>query len=1018
MKKITISLVFIFIVFADILAQKEYFQQEVNVKMEVTLDDNSHTLIGTIEMEYINHSPDELNEIYMHLWANAYKNRESAFNKQKLRNGSTRFYFAKDSDLGNFSLLNFNVDGASVEWDYDPKHPDIALLKLDKPLKPEGRIVISTPFQLKIPASFSRLGHVGQSYQMTQWYPKPAVYDKDGWHPMPYLDMGEFYYEFGNYDVKITLPSNYVVGSTGVLQNESEKSFLQEKINWTNEKLAQIDSLPKVSTFPESSPEMKTLHYTAEQVHDFAWFADKRFYVQKSEVKLASGRIVDTWVMFTNDEAEMWKDAINYVDRSVKFYSEHVGEYPYPQASAVQSALSAGGGMEYPMITVIGLMGDPQSLDGVITHEVGHNWFYGILAFNERDHVWMDEGLNSYYDHRYTEIYYKEPNLFLLPKFMMKSTDLNELELGYLFQARRNLDQAPQTASNDFKPINYWLGGYEKPAQFFRMTEKYLGTDEFDRIMKDFYQKWKFKHPQPEDFRNHFEKETNKNLDWLFDGMINSNGKIDYAVKKIKTGNDYQLTIKNKGDISSPFSASGVKDEKIVHTQWYEGFEGSKEVTFQKGDYDQIVIDEERYTLDIDRRNNNIKTSGILKTIEPLNFKFFTGLENSKKTNIYWLPLISWNNYDKTMLGLALYNTTLPANQFEFSVAPMYSVVTKDLTGLANFKYNIYPDKDKLSKVSFDLGLKRYNFKYVSKDKYYLKYHRISPGVNFEFGGKDASPIRQSIGVRAVFLSEEEDQRDSTGVYLGNEYEHAQFYQLSYTFKNRKAPNPFGLGIMLEQANYKTFLGDQSFLKGSLTFASAFTYKPGKAVYFRIFAGGFLQNTRRDAGNVSNSSTRGSFALTSQGHNDYTNEHLFLGRSDQDGIWSQQIVLKEGGMKNAFGSAFGIGQSNNFVFACNIKADLPQRLPLGLPLKPYFDFGYFDNATPAGSDATFKDQFLWSGGLMFDFFNGRMGVYFPLVNSDNINTLYKQNKNYWGRVSFNLELNKFNPWKLVDEIDF
>lgn len=1018
MKEKILCLLLVLLGYTLTTAQKPYFQQEVNVNIEANLNDTDHTLAGTIEMEYINHSPDQLNEIYMHLWANAFKNRRSAFNRQKLRQGSTRFYFAKDSELGNYSQLDFRVDDSSVNWDFLPDHPDIALLQLDKTLPPGGKIIISTPFKLKIPASFSRLGHVGQSYQMTQWYPKPAVYDNKGWHPMPYLDMGEFYYEFGDYDVKITLPANYVVGATGVLQGDAEFAFLEEKIKWTNEVLQDLDTLPRISIFPESSAEMKTLHYRAEDVHDFAWFADKRFYVQKSQVALASGRQVDTWVMFTNEEIDLWKNAINYVDRSVKFYSEHVGEYPYPQATAVQSALSAGGGMEYPMITVIGLSGNAQALDNVITHEVGHNWFYGILAFNERDHVWMDEGLNSYYDHRYTEQYYDSDDLEILPDFLAKTTDISQLELAYLFQARRNLDQAPQTHSDEFKPINYWLGGYEKPAQFFRMTEKYLGTEEFDRIMKGFYQKWKFKHPQPEDFRDYFEKETDKDLDWLFDGMIHSNGKIDYAITRINEGRNFTLTIKNKGDIASPFPVSGMKDGALVKTRWYEGFSGEKNIEFEKGDYDQIVIDALRYTLEVDRRNNNIKTRGLLKTVEPLKFKFLTGLENSQQTSLYWLPIASWNNYDKTMLGLALYNTSLPANKFEFSLAPMYSFTTNDLTGLANFKYNIFTKSDKLSRVSFDLGIKRYNYNYISIDDYYLKYNRISPGLTLRFGGKDASPIKQRIEARAVLIYDEVANRDDMGVYLGNDIEGTQIYQLAYTLSNSRAPNPFGLQLKLEQQSYESFRGDQNYVKASFTFKNAFIYKPGRAIYFRFFGGAFLQNSNRNAGSVSNRSVRGSFALTHQGFNDYAYEDLYLGRSEQDGIWSQQVNIREGGMKNAFGSPYMIGQSNNFILSCNLKADLPGRLPLGIPLKPYFDFGYFDNATSIGADATFQDQFLWSGGLMLEFFNEKIGFYFPLINSDNMKIPYADKDNYWGRVTFSIDFNDLSPWKIVDNLEF
>ncbi len=1021
MKNIAITFVFVFGMLVNSYAQKDYFQQEVNVKMDVTLNDVSHTLSGNIEMEYVNNSPDELTEIYMHLWANAYKNRSSAFSKQKLRDGSTKFYFAKDNDLGNLSQLNFMVDDTSIEWDYDPTHPDIALLKLNKPLKPGDRIMITTPFKLKIPASFSRLGHVGQSYQMTQWYPKPAVYDKDGWHPMPYLDMGEFYSEFGDYEVKITLPQNYVVGSTGVLEdNEKEEDFLQKRIKETNEIMAKVDGFKNGNirdTIPDSSPEIKTLIYKADNVHDFAWFADKRFYVQKSAVTLASGKTVDTWVMFTNKETELWKDAMSYVDRAVKFYSEKVGEYPYPQASAVQSALSAGGGMEYPMITVIGLSGDAQALDNVITHEVGHNWFYGILAFDERDHVWMDEGLNSYYDHRYTLQYYTGDGIEIAPDFLMKSTDMSTLEMGYLFQARRNLDQAPQTPSNDFVPINYWLGGYEKPAQFFRMTEMYLGTETFDRIMQSFYKEWEFKHPQPEDLRSHFEKGTDKDLGWLFDGMINSNGHIDYAVKGIQSKEDYEITIENKGEIRSPFPVSGIKDGKIVHTQWYEGFEGAKSISLKKGDYDLIVIDEERVTLDIDRRNNNVKPSGIFKKIEPVKLKFLTGIENSKKTSLYWSPLATWNNYDGLMLGGLFYNTSIPANKFEFSIAPMYAIDSKDVIGLANFKYNIYPDGDKLSRVSFDLRLKRYNYNYNEVKDYYEKYNRISPGLTFKFGGKKAGTIKQTLELRAVIINDEDAQFEG-GAYSGNESETSVVYQASYTFKNRKAPNPYAFTVLLEQQSYEAFTGDENYLKASLSLARAFSYKRGRAVYFRLFGGAFLQNSRRDAGNVSNRGTRGTFALTHQGFNDYTYENLYLGRSEQNGFLSQQISIKEGGMKNAFGSAHAIGQSNNFILSCNIKADLPMRLPLRIPLKPYFDFGYFDDARSIASASSFKDQFLWSGGLMLDFFNGGIGVYFPIVNSSNMESPYADKNNYWGKVTFNIEFNKLTPWKLMDNIEF
>jgi len=450
---------------------QNYFQQEVNYRINVTLDDVAHTIAGDIIIEYQNNSPHQLDSIWMHLWGNAFKGQNSAFAKQKLRTGDTKFYFAKDKDLGYYTNLDFSAYGQKVPWAFDKHHPDIAVLLLPQPLQPGGKIVINTPFTLKIPASWSRLGHVGTSYQMTQWFPKPAVYDATGWHPMPYLDQGEFYAEFGNFDVTITLPENYVVGATGSLQTESEVRFLEQKVAETKGFIK--NGFPKGEDYPPSATAMKTIRYTAEMVHDFAWFADKRFHVVKDEAVMPSGKKVEAWGMFTNKEAELWVRGAEYVRRALEFYSQHVGEYPWPQATAVHSALSAGGGMEYPMITVIGNSNSARGLDNVITHEVGHNWFCELLASNERNHAWMDEGMNTYYEYRYMRQYYGSRADFGLPKFLANGLDGDAYELAFNFQCRRRQDQAPDTHSDDFSQINYRLE---------RLCEARLGLRSFGAI--------------------------------------------------------------------------------------------------------------------------------------------------------------------------------------------------------------------------------------------------------------------------------------------------------------------------------------------------------------------------------------------------------------------------------------------------------------------------------------------------------------------------------------------------------
>ncbi|MFM8243930.1 MAG: hypothetical protein ACKN86_14100, partial [Crocinitomicaceae bacterium] len=180
--------------YATFSMSQKYWQQEVNYKINVSLDDQNHYLRGFESMEYVNNSPNVLEKLYIHLWPNAYRNRNSALAKQLYKNGQTELFFGPDSDRGWIDSLNFKSEGAMLKWDYDPEHMDICILQLAKPLRPGERITIETPFKVKIPSGeISRLGHVGQSYQITQWYPKPAVYDKNGWNAMPYLNQGEFY---------------------------------------------------------------------------------------------------------------------------------------------------------------------------------------------------------------------------------------------------------------------------------------------------------------------------------------------------------------------------------------------------------------------------------------------------------------------------------------------------------------------------------------------------------------------------------------------------------------------------------------------------------------------------------------------------------------------------------------------------------------------------------------------------------------------------------------------------------
>jgi Peptidase family M1 domain len=513
-----------------------YFQQQVDYKIDVTLNDVDNTLDGAVKIEYTNNSPDTLHYIWFHLWPNAYKNDKTAFSDQLLQNGRTDFYFSDYDKRGYINRLDFKVNGATARLEDHPQYIDVAKLILPLFLAPGQTINISTPFHEKIPFNFSRGGHVEQTYQITQWYPKPAVYDNRGWHPIPYLDQGEFYSEFGNFDVQVTVPKNYVVAATGELQNEEEKKWLLERsklqfpANPQPEKVSKL-KLRKNKDEPESiisTKETKTLRYLQKDVHDFAWFADKRFIVRTDTMQLQSGKIIEAYSFFTPSGAAVWKNSIQFIKDAIRTRSLWLGEYPYNVVTALEARMGFSGGMEYPTITSISPAASEKDLDLTIEHEVGHNWNYGILGSDERQHPWMDEGMNTYFDNRYIENKYPGRSLADIDtksSFLRARLPQDVPDWLYRSLLSKKADQPVETPSEKFSELNYSMIAYYKTGKWMKVLQDYVGNYVFDSCLHEYFEKWKFKHPQPEDFKKVVEDVSGKNVDSVFN-LLNKKGSL------------------------------------------------------------------------------------------------------------------------------------------------------------------------------------------------------------------------------------------------------------------------------------------------------------------------------------------------------------------------------------------------------------------------------------------------------------------------------------------------------------
>lgn len=536
MNKLAILLLLIFCG-AAVQAQP-YWQQQVDYTIDVTLNDPDKSLDGFVRISYTNNSPDTLSFIWFHCWPNAYKNDRTAFSEQLLANGRTDFYFSDKQQRGYMNRLDFRVDGQEAKMEDHPLYIDIIKVNLPNPLPPGHSITLTTPFHEKLPYNFSRGGYTVRpsdapaktilrpdpstsglrprtsgppaspkpahhafgkppatpqppptvAYQITQWYPKPAVYDRQGWHPIPYLDQGEFYSEFGNFDVRITVPNNLIVAATGELQDAAG---------------------PQESDADVPATSTKTLHYKQDRIHDFAWFADRTFHTDHDTLRLPSGRIIDIYSYYTPTAPDGWSGSTTFIKDAVRFRSALIGEYPYNVVTAVQTKMGSTGGMEYPTITAINSPGPARDVDLTIEHEVGHNWFYGILGTNERRYPWMDEGINTYYDNRYETGKYPP----------VEDNNVPSLYSG----AVRKTDQPINTPSEDFTEENYFNIAYTKTGSWMKMLQDSLGTALFDRCMQQYFQQWQFKHPYPDDFRAAITRTANRPLDTLF-GLLDKKG--------------------------------------------------------------------------------------------------------------------------------------------------------------------------------------------------------------------------------------------------------------------------------------------------------------------------------------------------------------------------------------------------------------------------------------------------------------------------------------------------------------
>lgn len=506
-------------------AQPGRWQQGAQYEMDIDFDVERHQFKGQQTLVYINNSPDTLRQVFYHLYFNAFQPnsmmdvRSSSLPDADPRVGERIGNLSAD-EIGYHRVNSLTMDGKKVKYEVVGT---ILEVELPEPILPESKVVFEMEFESQVPVQIRRSGRnneEGIAYSMAQWYPKMCEYDYQGWHANPYVGR-EFYGIWGDFDVTIHMDPSYIIGATGYLQNPKEIGYGYTK-----------------NPVKHSGKEKLSWHFKAPNVHDFVWGADPDY--THTTYERADGMVMHFFYQENERTQENWEALPKIMDAAFEFINTNYGQYPYEQYSFIQGG---DGGMEYPMATLITGERSLPSLVGVSVHELMHSWYQMLLGTNEALYAWMDEGFTSWASSNVMN-HLREQGV--LPGNPADNPHRGSY-IGYANFSQSGLEEPLIVHADHFTTNSaYGVASYVKGAVFLEQLKYIIGEEAFDEGMLRYFDTWKFKHPNSNDFIRIMEKQSAIELDWYREYWINTTHTIDYGIQKVESDGRSAVAILEK----------------------------------------------------------------------------------------------------------------------------------------------------------------------------------------------------------------------------------------------------------------------------------------------------------------------------------------------------------------------------------------------------------------------------------------------------------------------------------------
>lgn len=602
MKRIFIPILFCLL--TNLSFSQNYWQQAVNYKMDIDFDVTSDQFSGEQVLVYTNNSPDTLYKVFYHLYFNAFqpgsmmdvRSRTIADPSKKIED---RIYNLKENEIGYHKILSLKQNGKKLTYEIEGTVLEVLLTD---PILPKSNAKFEMKFESQVPLQVRRCGRdnkEGIRYSMSQWFPKVAEYDRSGWHAHPYIAR-EFYSPWGDYEVNIQIDENYMIGATGFLQNPNQIGYGYDAPNSEGKK---------------GKNGKLNWKFKAENVHDFVWAADTNYV---HDIVQVDGQPTMHYFYQNKPEVERnWKELQTIMTKAIPFMNDNFGKYPYSKYSIIQGG---DGGMEYPMATLIVGTISLKGLVSVSIHEMMHSWYQMILATNESYFPWMDEGFTSYAQGLTKDFIYND------------SQSSNPLSFRYdtYFSIVESGKEEPMSTHADHYNTNtaYGTASYSKGAVSLTQLEYIVGKDVLKKGLLRYFDEWKFKHPDLNDFVRVMEKESGLELDWYYEYWVNTTKTIDYGIKSVTSNKEKtELLLERVGQMPMPLDVVVELSDGKIETYYIPLviMRGGKEMgqnqiqmsdwpwvnpfytltlPYDLKDVKKIEIDPSQRVADIDRDNN------------------------------------------------------------------------------------------------------------------------------------------------------------------------------------------------------------------------------------------------------------------------------------------------------------------------------------------------------------------------------------------------------------------------------